>query len=105
MEQRQQFIASIQTAMTSLAASGIEVLALSETDRHIDKAGEYPFMGIWRFTDALAREALLAGIKASGWYDYFDHLNAVGNTGILILICRRWPTGPHSMKRKADFAY
>jgi len=80
-EQRQQFTDNIQSAMRGLAASGVEILALSETDRSVDKASEHLFMGIWRFRDDRAREALLAGIKASGWYDYFDHINAAGHTG------------------------
>jgi len=40
-------------------------------------------MRIWRFPDTAARDALLAGIKASGWYGYFDHVNAASGTGSL----------------------
>ncbi|AUZ55559.1 hypothetical protein B1L07_11225 [Stenotrophomonas acidaminiphila] len=28
-----------------------------------------------------ARDALLAGIHASGWYTYFDHINAASDEG------------------------
>lgn len=78
---RQQFLDGIQTAMGGLSSLGVEVLALSETDRSIDHASEHRFLGIWRFPDAQVRDALLAGIKASGWYDYFDHVNAASDTG------------------------
>lgn len=80
-EQRQQFLGGIQTAMGGLSSLGIEVLALSNTERGIDRASEHRFLGIWRFPDPQARDALLAGIKASGWYDYFDHVNAASDTG------------------------
>lgn len=81
VEQRQQFLGGIQAAMGGLSGLGIEVLALSNTERGIDQASEHRFLGIWRFSDQQARDALLAGIKASGWYDYFDHVNAAGADG------------------------
>ena len=80
-EAREQFLAGIQTAMGSLASLGVETLALSETDPTIDQATEHRYLGIWRFADASVRDALLAGIKASGWYGYFDHLNAASDAG------------------------
>lgn len=46
-----------------------------------DQASPHRFLGIWRFPDTAARDALLAGIKASGWYGYFDHVNAASGTG------------------------
>ncbi|MDD9650547.1 DUF6616 family protein [Klebsiella pasteurii] len=80
-EHRQQFISGIQAAMGGLAGSGIELLTLAETDTAVDHSTSHRFLGIWRFPDAQARNALLAGIAASGWYDYFDHINAAAATG------------------------
>lgn len=80
-ESRQQFLNGIQAAMGDLSSLGVEVLALSETDGGIDRASEHRFLGIWRLPDAHVRDALLAGIKASGWYDYFDHVNAASDVG------------------------
>jgi hypothetical protein len=80
-ERRQQFLGNIQTAMSGLSSQGIEVLALNNTERGIDQASEHRFLGIWRFPNSQARDALLAGIRASGWYDYFDHVNAAGDAG------------------------
>ncbi len=81
VEQRQQFLGNIGNAMGGLSRLGVEVLALAETESGIDQSSEHRFLGIWRFPDQQARDALLAGIKASGWYDYFDHVNAAGNAG------------------------
>ncbi len=79
--QRQQFLEGVASAMGSLAALGVEVLALAETDGRLDQASPHRFLGIWRFPDTAARDALLAGIKASGWYGYFDHVNAASGAG------------------------
>ncbi|MDD3018744.1 MAG: hypothetical protein PHE74_10330 [Comamonas sp.] len=81
VENRQRFLDGIQAAMGELSSLGVEVLALGETDKRIDRASEHRFLGIWRFPDIQARNALLAGIKASGWYDYFDHVNAASDAG------------------------
>lgn len=80
-EQRQQFLNGIQAAMGGLSSLGVEVLALSETDTGIDQASEHRYLGIWRFPDQQSRDALLTGIKASGWYGYFDHVNAASDAG------------------------
>lgn len=79
--QRQQFLDAVASAMGGLAAMGVQVLALAETDATLDRASPHRFLGIWRFPDTAARDALLAGIKASGWYGYFDHVNAASGTG------------------------
>lgn len=74
--QREQFLGHIGNAMSGLSSLGVEVLALAETEPGIDHSSGHRFLGIWRFPDQQARDALLAGIQASGWYGYFDHVNA-----------------------------
>jgi len=66
-ERRQQFLGAIGTAMSGLSNMGVEVLTLTEIEPGIDRGSEHRFLGIWRFPDAQSRDALLAGIKASGW--------------------------------------
>lgn len=78
---REQFLAGIQSAMGTLASLGVETLALSETDTPIDQATHHQYLGIWRFADTATRDALLAGIQASGWYGYFEHVNAACDAG------------------------
>lgn len=80
-DQRLQFLGAIGAAMEGLVSLGVEVLTLAETESGIDQGSEHQFLGVWRFPDAQAREALLAGIQASGWYGYFDHVNAAGHAG------------------------
>lgn len=77
-EERRQFLSNVGTAMGGLSGMGVEVLTLSETQPEIDQGSEHRFLGIWRFASQQARDALLAGIHASGWYGYFDHINAAG---------------------------
>ena len=82
-DQRKAFVDGIKNGMAGLATLGIEALALGEIDRTVDHSGEHRFLGIWRFPTPAARDALLAGIRASGWYEYFDHTNAASSGGSL----------------------
>ncbi len=77
-EERRQFLSNVGTAIGGLSGMGVEVLTLSETQPEIDQGSAHRFLGIWRFASQQARDALLAGIHASGWYGYFDHVNAAG---------------------------
>ena len=79
--QRHQFLGAIQDAMAGLSAMGVEMLALAATQSGIAQASAHQFLGIWRFRDTQARDALLAGILASGWYGYFNHVNAASDAG------------------------
>jgi len=81
VEQRQQFLSAIGTGMGDLSSLGVELLTLTEIDSSIDRSSKHRFLGIWRVPDIQTRDALLAGIKATGWYGYFDHVNAAGADG------------------------
>ena len=80
-EERQQFLNGIAAAMGNMSNMGVEMLTLSATEPAIACASEHHFLGIWHFANPQARDALLAGIEASGWYNYFDHVNAASSSG------------------------
>lgn len=79
--ERQAFLAAVGGALTELAALGVHVISLAPTEAGIDHGSPHRFLGIWSFPDRAVRDALLAGIAASGWYDYFDHVNAASAAG------------------------
>lgn len=80
---RQQFFAAIGDGMAALTALGVEPIALMETDATALHAASQSFVAIWRAPDAAAIRALVAGIAASGWHDYFETINAAGFGGDL----------------------
>ena len=79
--QRSQFLDGIKAGMGGLGELGVEILMLGQTEPGIDQASGRRFLGISRFPGARAPRALLAGMKASGWYAHFEHLNAAGAGG------------------------
>ena len=68
----------VGAGMGSLAALGIEALALGPVDATKSFAPSQSFFAIWRFPDEAALDMLIAGITATGWHDYFDTINAAG---------------------------
>ena len=61
---RQAYFATVGAGMAALSGSGAEALAMGAVD-----GGKL---------DEAALDALLAGIAATGWHDYFDTINAAG---------------------------
>ncbi|HZX78227.1 MAG TPA: DUF6616 family protein [Lysobacter sp.] len=80
-EQRIRFLNRVAEGVAKLPSGEVEVLALTDTDGTIDSAAAHRFMGIWRFPEPATRDILLSAIRASGWYEYFEHVNASGQVG------------------------
>lgn len=65
--------------MGALSALGVDAVARGETDAATLNPPSQRFFAIWRAPDAGAMNALVSGIAASGWHDYFDRINATGS--------------------------
>lgn len=81
IEARTAFLDDIQQALGNLLHQGVELLSLGPTEPLPDHTTPHRFLGVWRCPDQRTLAALLAGIAASGWYSYFDHVNASGAAG------------------------
>lgn len=78
---RLQFFEAIGAGMQALAALGVEAITLGQTDATTLHGTQHRFLALWRAPDAQAIEALISGIAASGWHDYFDTINATAAEG------------------------
>lgn len=77
-DERKNYLNNVGAAMAGLSDAGVQALTLTQIDSKIDQSSEHQFLAVWHFPNQEVCNALLAGIKASGWYNYFDHVNAVG---------------------------
>ena len=77
-EDRAAFFDGIAAGFEPLGQLGIEVLGLGECDPQLLHASHHLFFGLWRAPDEAALKALVDGIAASGWHDYFETVNAGG---------------------------
>lgn len=78
LDERTQYLNNVGAAMGKLSDLGVKALTLTQIDSNVDQSSEHQFLGIWHFPNEEIRDVLLAGIKASGWYNYFNHVNAAG---------------------------
>lgn len=76
--ERHSFFEAVGNGLADLAELGVEPLAFGEVDAAVLHAAAHRYFAIWRFPNETARNALLAGIAASGWHDYFETINATG---------------------------
>ncbi|MBR0896759.1 hypothetical protein JQ616_17485 [Bradyrhizobium tropiciagri] len=78
-EKRAQYVASLGPQIEALMAQGgIEILGWGENSKETAKRASYDYFGLYRLSGADKVAALEAAIQESGWYDYFDQVNAGG---------------------------
>lgn len=80
---REAFFAKVGESIGALTALGIEPISFGDVDSDFVHATDRRFFAIWRAPDREALGALVDGIAASDWHDFFDTINAAGPvTGI-----------------------
>lgn len=82
-DERARYVAGVREAVAGLEASGVTCFALGRTDRAVDQAAPHTYFGVWSARDEAGLRLFLDGLRASGWYGYFDHVNGAGrNDGL-----------------------
>ncbi|MBP6116150.1 MAG: hypothetical protein KBC57_04780 [Neisseriaceae bacterium] len=82
---KQAYLDQVKQGMAALSDLGVQILALAPAQANPQPQYDSPhrYVGIWAFPSPEVRQALLHGIAATGWYDYFDHVNASVDGGDL----------------------
>lgn len=93
---RAAFFVKIAGGFEPLSQLGIEAIALGDCDPALLHASGHAFFGLWRAPDEAALTALVDGIAASGWHDYFETVNAGGRGGDLADHLRQLERGVQS---------
>ncbi|MEW2502861.1 haloalkane dehalogenase [Amycolatopsis sp. NPDC047767] len=76
--ERRRFAMALPTALGSLQERGLEILGYGPNDPATDHRADFDFFSVYRLPDAELLRELQAGIAESGWYDYFEQVNAGG---------------------------
>ena len=75
------FFHKVQGGIRNLSGSGIEIVAMGGIDAKKFHSVPQQFFAIWSMREESSLETLLEGIRAVGWHDYFDTVNAAGRGG------------------------
>lgn len=84
-DDRSRFVAGIREAVAAMESTGATCLALGRADPAFDHASPHSYFGVWSARDRAGLSVFLDGLRASGWYEYFDHVNGGGRDDGLAL--------------------
>jgi len=77
-KEREAIFTRIGASMGDILALGVEPIAFGEVAGAIPHGAAQRFFAVWRAPDPSTLDALIAGIAASGWHDYFATANVAG---------------------------
>lgn len=74
--ERQAFMEGVGGAMQQMTEAGITTLGWGTIESDTPLRTDHDFVAVWQAPSKEAITMLEAGVEASGWYDYFDQVNA-----------------------------
>jgi hypothetical protein len=78
IDARAEYVEKLAPMVQGMVEAGVEIIAWGYNDETVDRRVDYDVFGVYRLPNRELFEQLQAGVAASGWYDYFEHVNAGG---------------------------
>ncbi|MGO4152041.1 DUF6616 family protein [Cupriavidus sp. YAF13] len=75
---RAKYVESLQPSLQAILASGVEIIAWGYNDPSVDHRANYDAFGVYRMPNRALFEEFQKAVAGSGWYDFFEHVNAGG---------------------------
>ena len=77
-EERQAFFNRVGGEIKKLMSQGVEVLGFAVNDEETPFRSDHQYIAVWKMPSAEQVEMLEKSVSRTGWYDYFDQVNARG---------------------------
>lgn len=75
---RQDFAAVVENAVVEMEKEGVMVIGFGFNDPNTDRRAPYDFFCVYTMPTTDFARTFEAQVEASGWYGYFDQVNASG---------------------------
>ncbi|WP_175724150.1 DUF6616 family protein [Burkholderia ambifaria] len=75
---RTQYVENLLPSMQALLSAGIVIVAWGYNDPGVDRRADYDAFGVYRMPNRALFDEFQKAVAGSGWYDYFEHVNAGG---------------------------
>ena len=79
--EKRAFLAATAEAANAAREAGMEILGWGALDRAVSNPAEQNFCGVFFVDSREAMHDVDQAIRASGWYDYFEHVNIASELG------------------------
>jgi hypothetical protein len=76
-EERGALFAKVGASLTGLEEIGARCIGASSAQA-APRASDHTWFAVWEMPDAAAVDSFFEVVEASGWFDYFDQANTVG---------------------------
>lgn len=77
-EVRKRIAAGVRAGVAEMAAGGIRSLGWGRIGATAEHPSGHDWFAVWETPSAEAARAFFDGVAASGWYEWFDQVNASG---------------------------
>ncbi|USX14682.1 haloalkane dehalogenase [Oxalobacteraceae bacterium OTU3CAMAD1] len=78
VEGRAAYVEKLVPAVQGMLAAGVEIVSWGYNEQGVDQRVDYDVFAVYRLPNRALYEQLQSSIRASGWYEYFHHVNAGG---------------------------
>ncbi len=75
---RAAYVDGLLPAVQAMVEAGVEVVAWGFNEADVDQRADFDVFAVYRTPSKELARQLQSSIRASGWYDYFDQVNAGG---------------------------
>ena len=79
-DERKSYLDGIGPAMAALAEAGVEVVSFALNDDDTEHRADYRYVAVWTMPDKERALQLEQAVVDSGFYDYFEQVNARGDS-------------------------
>lgn len=77
-EGRASYVEKLTPEVQALVAAGVEIISWGYNELTVDHRADYDVFAVYRLPNRALYEQLQKAIAASGWYEYFNQINAGG---------------------------
>ena len=79
-EERGAYMTALGPAIQQLLDNGVQIVSWGANEASTFSKVDYDYFAVWTFPDTEAAQGFEKMVEGAGWYNYFDQVNAIGNS-------------------------
>ena len=80
-EERGAYMTGLGPAIQQLVDSGVQIISWGTNEAATFSRVDYDYFAVWAFPNMEAAQHFEKIVQDTGWYNYFDQVNAMGSAG------------------------